>query len=181
MRREESAPPARAEAGTLGAESGGSARVWPAVKRETPTPVGVWRAGDIRPDPNVSCLVQKLVATPYSNVGPAMMGSMAAAERIPHFSDEDRGTLLKDWLNDLWIKRDNYNWTDEQVARLILEGCKGRAGVALAVIPPQDRVRLQFGCSVWRESSTVMPRRLLVACCLPCGCAGTGKPSVSMP
>ena len=79
--------------------------------------------------------------TPYSNVGPAMMGNMAAAERIPHFSDEDRGTLLKDWLNDLRIKRDNYNWTD--VARLILECCKGRAGAALAVIPQQDRVRLQ--------------------------------------
>ena len=47
--------------------------------------------------------------------GPAMMGNMAAAERIPPFSDEDKGMLLKDWLNDLYIKRDNYNWTDEQV------------------------------------------------------------------
>ena len=43
-------------------------------------------------------------------------------------------------MNDLWIKRDNDNWTDEQVARLILECCKGRAGAALAAIPPQDRV-----------------------------------------
>ena len=60
-----------------------------------------------------------------------MMGSMAAAERTPPFSDEDKGTSLKDWLNDLYIKRDNYNWTDEQVARLILECCKGRAGAAL--------------------------------------------------
>jgi len=71
-----------------------------------------------------------------------MMGNMAAAERTPHFSDEDKGTLLKDWLNDLYIKRDNYNWTDEQVARLILECCKGRAGAALSMLPPQDRVRL---------------------------------------
>ena len=114
-RREASAPPVRVEAGTLRAEARSDARVWLAVERETPTPVGVQRAGDIRPDPNVSCLAQKLVATPYSNVGPAMMGSMAVAERIPHFSDEDKETLLKDWLNDLWIKRDNYNWTDEQV------------------------------------------------------------------
>ena len=72
-----------------------------------------------------------------------MIGSIAAAERIPKFSDEEKGTLLKDWLNDLWIKRDNYNWTDEQVTRLILECCKGRAGAALSMIPPQDRVRLQ--------------------------------------
>ena len=68
MRREESAPPARADAGTLGAEARGYARVWPAVEHETPTPVGVRRAGDIRSDPNVSCLAQKLFATPYSNV-----------------------------------------------------------------------------------------------------------------
>ena len=56
VRREESAPPARVDAGTLGAEARGYARVWPAVERETPTPVGVQHAGDIRPDPNVSCL-----------------------------------------------------------------------------------------------------------------------------
>ena len=45
-------------------------------------------------------------------------------------------------MNDLYIKRDNYNWTDEQVARLILECCKGRAAAALSMLPPQDRVRL---------------------------------------
>ena len=123
VRREASAPPARAEAGTLRAEARSDARVWPAVERETPSPVGVRRVGDVCPDPNVSCLAQRLVATHYINVGPAMIGSMAAAERIPPFSDEDKGMLLKDWLNDLWI-RDNYNWTDEQVARLILECCK---------------------------------------------------------
>ena len=41
MRREESAPPARVDAGTLGAEARGGKRVWPAVERKTPTPVGV--------------------------------------------------------------------------------------------------------------------------------------------
>ena len=79
---------------------------------------------DTRLDPNVSCLAQRLIATPYSNVGPAMIGNYAAAERINKFSDKDKGTSLKDWLNDLWIKRENYNWTNEQVARLILECCK---------------------------------------------------------
>ena len=79
----------------------------------------------------------------YSNVGPAMMGNMAAAEKIPPFSDEDKGMSLKDWLNDLWIKRENYNWTYEQVARLILECCKGRASTALAAIPPEERVCLE--------------------------------------
>ena len=72
-----------------------------------------------------------------------MIGSFAAAERIPKFSDEDKGTSLKDWLNDLWIKRDNYNWTDEQVDRLILECCKGCASGALAAIHPEDRVSLE--------------------------------------
>ena len=88
IRREVSAPPIRAEAGTLRAEARADARVLPAVERETPTPVGVRRAGDIRPEPNVSCLAPRVVATPYSGVGPAMMGNMAAAERTPHFSDE---------------------------------------------------------------------------------------------
>ena len=114
----------------------------PAVERETLTPVGVRRARDYRSEPNVSCLAQRVVATPYSGVGPAMMGNMAAAERTPLFSDEDKGTSLKDWLNHLYIRRDNYNWTDEQLARLILECCKGRAGAALTMLHPQDRVHL---------------------------------------
>ena len=90
MRREESAPPERAEAGTFRAEARANARVLPAVERETLTPVGVRRARDYRSEPNVSCLAQRVVATPYSNVGPAMMGNMAAAERTPHFSAEIR-------------------------------------------------------------------------------------------
>ena len=95
MRREESAPPARVDAGTLGKEARGGTGVWPAVERKTLTPVGVRRADDTCLDPNVSCLAQRFVATPYSNVGPAMIGSIAAAERIPKFSDEEKGTLLK--------------------------------------------------------------------------------------
>jgi len=141
-RREESAPPERAEAGTFRAEARANARVLPAVERETLTPVGVQRARDHRSEPNVSCLAPRATATPYSRVGPAMMGNMAAAERTPPFSDEDKGTSLKDWLNGLYIRRDNYNWTDEQLARLILECCKGRAAAALSMLPPQDRVRL---------------------------------------
>ena len=72
--------------------------MWPAVERKTLTPVGVRRADNTRLDPNVSCLAQRLVATPYSKVGPAMIGSIVAAERIPKFSDEEKGTSLKDWL-----------------------------------------------------------------------------------
>ena len=110
-----------------------------------------------------------------------MIGSLAAAEQIPQFSDEDKGTLLKDWLNDLWIKRDNYIWTDEQVARLILECCRGRAGAALAAIPPQNRVRVESVLRCLEGEFTVMPSRLLVACYLLRGCASTERPSVSTP
>ena len=66
-------------------------------------------ADDTRMDPNVSCLAQRFISTPYSDVGPAMIGNWAAAEQITKFSDEDKGTSLKDWLNDLWVKRDDYN------------------------------------------------------------------------
>ena len=90
-----------------------------------------------------------------------MIGNIAAAERIPKFSNEEKGTLLKDWLNDLWIKRDNYNWTDEQVARLILECCKGRAGAALAAIPPQNRV-------CYGERAALSRRRILQLCQADC-------------
>ena len=104
-RREESAPSARAGAGTLVTVANRGTGVWPALERQTLTPVGVLtaRANDTRLDPNVSCLAQRLIATPYSNVGPAMIGNYAAAERNNKFSDEDKGTYLKDWLNDLWI------------------------------------------------------------------------------
>ena len=81
--------------------------MWPALEHQTLAPVSVHtaRANDTRMDPNVSCLAQRFIGTPYSNVGPAMIGNYAAGDRITKFSDEDMGTSLKDWLNDLWIKR----------------------------------------------------------------------------
>ena len=94
-KREESAPPARVDASTLGTEARGGTGVWPAVECKTLTPVGVRHADDTRLDPNVSCLAQRLVATLYSNVGPAMIRSLAAAERIPKFSDEEKGTVME--------------------------------------------------------------------------------------
>ena len=84
-----------------------------------------WGANSVRGrnrlNPNESCLVQRFRSMPYSEVGPAMIGTSAAAEKIPKFSDEEKGTSLKDWLNDIWVKRDNYKWCNEQVARLIVE------------------------------------------------------------
>jgi len=106
--------------------------------------VNTAHANDTRMDPNVSCFAQRFIGTPYSNVGPAMIGNYAAAERITKFSDEDKGTSLKDWLNDLWIKWENYNWTDEQVARLILECCKGCACAALEAVPSAEQVCLEI-------------------------------------
>ena len=65
------------------------------------------------------------MATPYSDVGPAMMGSTPAAECISRFSDEKgESGNLQDWLSEIWIKRDNYHWTDEQVAWLIMDAYK---------------------------------------------------------
>jgi len=81
-------------------------------------------AEEIWLNPNESCLVQRFESTPNSEVGPAMIGTSAAAEKIPMFSDEEKGTSLKDWLNDIWVKKDHYNWSDEQVAWLIVKCCK---------------------------------------------------------
>ena len=83
---------------------------------------------DHRQGHDESLLAHRHVATSYSNVGVAMIGMIPAAERIDRFSDEngDCGTL-QDWLREIYVKRDNHHWTDEQVARLIMEACKGRA------------------------------------------------------
>ena len=77
------------------------------------------------------------------NVGVAMIGTIPAAERIDMFFDEDGdcGTL-QDWVSEIYVKRDNYHWTDEQVARLIMEACKGRARQTLEAIPPGERTSL---------------------------------------
>ena len=53
-------------------------------------------AHEIRLNPNESCLAQRFTSTPYSEVGPAMIGTYAATERILKFSDEEKGTSLKD-------------------------------------------------------------------------------------
>ena len=68
------------------------------------------------------------MATPYTNVGPGMIGTIPATERIDRLSHEDCdcGTL-QDWLNEIYVKRDDYHWTDEQVEWLIMEAYKGLA------------------------------------------------------
>ena len=43
----------------------------------------------MRLDPNESCLAQRYNSTLYASVGPAVMGSVPAAEKIPPFYDED--------------------------------------------------------------------------------------------
>jgi len=80
-------------------------------------------ADDLRLNPNESCLAQRYKSTPYTEVGPAMISTSAAAEKTQRLSDEDSGLSLRDWLNDIWVKRDNYHWSNEQVALLIVECC----------------------------------------------------------
>ena len=46
--------------------------------------------------------------------------SPAVVDRITGFSDEEKRKTLCDFTNDIWIKCDNYGWTDEQVACLIV-------------------------------------------------------------
>ena len=74
-----------------------------------------------------------------------MMGCVPAAEKIPHFCDEDgRGKSLREFMSDIWIKRNNYGWSDKQVARLINEVCHGRARTAIEMMPSQDRATLNL-------------------------------------
>ena len=45
---------------------------------------------------------------PPSGVGPAMMGSTPAAEKVIPFYDEDgKGKTLREFIKDVWIKGDN--------------------------------------------------------------------------
>jgi len=95
-------------------------------------------------DPDESCLAQRYKCAPHANVGPAMMGNFPAAEKIKGFHDEDgSGKSLQEFINDIWIKRDNYGWMDEQVARLLNEICHGRARTALEMMPPGERATLK--------------------------------------
>ena len=99
-----------------------------------------WSASDHRLGPCESVLAQRYLAMPYTDVGQVMIGTFAAAERISRFFDEcgDGGTL-KDWLNDIWVKGDNYYWSDKQVVLLIIETCRGSARQALEVVPPEEQ------------------------------------------
>ena len=61
---------------------------------------------NMRLNPNESCYAQRYSCTPYAGVGHAMMGSVPAAEKIPHFCDEDgRGKSLREFMSDIWIKQ----------------------------------------------------------------------------
>jgi len=72
-----------------------------------------------------------------------MMGSTPAAKKIPHFYDKDmKAKTLREFIKDVWIKRDNYGWSEEQVARLLNEVCHGRAGAALDLMNHDDRTNL---------------------------------------
>ena len=60
-----------------------------------------------------------------------MMGSTLAAEKIAPFYDQDKkGKTLREFIRDVWIKKDNYGWSDEHFARQLNEVCHGRAGAA---------------------------------------------------
>ena len=96
--------------------------------------------------PDESCLAPRYgCVLPRTGVAPAMMGSTPAAEKIAAFCDEDtRGKTLREFIKDVWIKKDNYGWSDEQVARLLNEVCHGRAGAALDLMPTDARTNLSL-------------------------------------
>jgi len=66
---------------------------WPMYDCTTPVPVPTripaMFADNLCLNPNESCLAQQYKSMPYSQVGPAMIGTSAAAERTQKFSDED--------------------------------------------------------------------------------------------
>ena len=78
-------------------------------------------AEEIRLDPNESCLAERYKSTPHANVGLAKIGTTVAADRISNFSNKDKGRSLKDWMGDIWVKRNNYVRSDEQAAWLFVE------------------------------------------------------------
>ena len=74
-----------------------------------------------------------------------MMGSTPAVEKIAPFYDEDsKGKTLHEFIKDVWIKRDNYGWSEEQVACLLNEVCHGRAGAAIDMMNHDDRTNLSL-------------------------------------
>ena len=93
--------------------------------------------------PSESLMEQRYVAMPYTNVGPAMISTIPSVDCICRFSDEDDDCVtLQFWLNEIWVKRDNYHWTDEQVARLTMEACKGCAWQTLEAVPSGEKTSL---------------------------------------
>ena len=72
-------------------------------------------------------------------------GARNDAEKISPFCDKDRkGETLREFIKDVWIKKDNYGWSDEQVARLLNEVCHGRAGAALDLMPHDAHTNLSL-------------------------------------
>ena len=51
-------------------------------------------------------------------------------------------------MNDIWIKRDNYGWSDEQVARLNVECCTWHPRATLKILPSEEHA-----CIKRRDSS----------------------------
>ena len=94
--------------------------------------------------PSKSLLVQRYVAMAYTNVGPAMIGTTPAEDRISRISEKMVVVVLK-------VKRDNYHWTEEQVARLImimimimimLSCCSTSVSAILAGLSSSSQLRL---------------------------------------
>jgi len=95
-----------------------------------------------RLNPNESCLAQRYGCVPHTGVGPTMMKSVPAAKKIQSFCDED--VKWKTLCEFIWIIRDNFGWSDEQVARLLKEVCHGRARNAIELMNTDDRATLNL-------------------------------------
>ena len=53
-------------------------------------------------------------------------------------------SFFRDFMNDIWIKHDNYGWNDEQVARLLNEICHRRVRTAIKMMPSKDQATLKL-------------------------------------
>ena len=72
---------------------------------------------DERINPELSRLSQRLTSSVPQSAGCeiAMIGKIAASDRIPVFSDEDKGNYLKDWMSMIWGRRTTTSgWTSRQ-------------------------------------------------------------------
>ena len=56
-------------------------------------------------------------------------------------------------LNDIWVKRDNYHWSDEQVVWLIIEICRRHARQTLEAVPPEQLTSLATGVPMLESMS----------------------------